>query len=539
MITINKIDFEPRDDCVYKYDYVSIYNEVEKKNSSAYKRAVYSKLVKTDLFFIVYFILGVSIANHPFVVQACKDVEDSPETNVLFVWARYHFKSTIITIASTIQYHLHHPNKCTGIFSYKKGAAEVFVKAIKTAYESKFLIWLFPDVLYKHPRHKAISWSTMNGITLKRDGVTRTQNTVQASGLTEGMLTGAHFDRRVYDDIETLDLCKNPDQLKMCFECFEMSKNLGTGLDDEIVIVIGTFFNFHQGPLKKIEKLRGYDDELLFSLSYKPATVDGNIDGEPVFISQDKLNSLKKESSFFPMQLLKPAPRDTLTLKSDFLVNVNADAVPGELYKFMIIDPAGDSKSNGYGGTDSWGIHIIGVEPKADALGTSNIYILDSLIQPMGESEVIYKMAQMYLSNGVILQTGYERVHNTTPAWLYHFQNLLKTRGVILSTDMNNLVILKHGNRNKKQRIADALHWPLLNGKIHISNGVPDIYRNRLREEMDKHPFWKDDGIDALSYIYDILDDFGFQYKVNKSEEIIEDDDFFYCSEQRTSWMGV
>ena len=56
---------------------------------------------------------------------------------------------------------------------------------------------------------------------------------------------------------------------------------------------------------------------------------------------------------------------------------------------------------------------------------------------------------------------------------------------------------------------------------------------------MDKHPFWKDDGIDALSYIYDILDDFGFQYKVNKSEEIIEDDDFFYCSEQRTSWMGV
>lgn len=538
MITINKIDFVPNKKCDYKHDYVAIYNRVQKRNSLSYKKAMYRELVKTDLFFIVYFVLGVSIANHPFVVQACKEVETAPVTNVLFVWARYHFKSTIITIAGTVQYHILNPSKCTGIFSYKKGASEVFVKAIKTAYESEFMIWLFPDVLYEIPKYNAPSWSIVNGITLKRKSTTRTQNTVQASGLTEGMLTGAHFDRRVYDDIETLDLCKSPEQLRLCYECFEMSKNLGTGLDDEIVIVIGTFFHFQEGPLKKIQKLLGYDNKKVFTLSIKPATENGLIDGTPVFISQDKLNSLKKDSSFYPMQLLKPAPRHTNKLKSSLLQDIDVRDIPSNLYQFMIIDPAGDSRSNGYGAKDSWGVHILGVEPVADAIGTSNIYILDSLIQPMGESAIIYKMAEMYFSNGVILQVGYERLQNITPAWLYHFQNILKTRGVILSTDMNNLVVLKHGNRNKHQRISDALHWPLLNGKIFISRGVPKVFVSRLREEMDKFPFWHDDGLDALSYVYDVLDKFGFHYKVNKQEALSEEC-FSYQLGGPTAWMGV
>ena len=56
-------------------------------------------------------------------------------------------------------------------------------------------------------------------------------------------------------------------------------------------------------------------------------------------------------------------------------------------------------------------------------------------------------------------------------------------------------------------RITSALQMPLLYGKIKISTTVPNVYRDVLREELNKFPFWQDGGIDALAYLYDILDD--------------------------------
>ncbi|MGA2467632.1 MAG: hypothetical protein ABSH06_25210, partial [Thermodesulfobacteriota bacterium] len=59
--------------------------------------------------------------------------------------------------------------------------------------------------------------------------------------------------------------------------------------------------------------------------------------------------------------------------------------------------------------------------------------------------------------------------------------------------------------------IESALAWPLNNGKLHVSKAVPYAYRERLKWEMEKFPFWHDDGLDALSYLYDIIKDFRFQ----------------------------
>lgn len=536
MITINKIKFKPRDDCTYKHDYVKISKEIRKRKSKSYQKKAYRKLIKTDLFFIVYFVLGVTIGNHPFVVAACREIEDGPRTNMLYVWARFHFKSTIITMAGTIQYHLNNPDHCTCIFSYKKGAAEKFVKTIKVAYESDFLVGLFPELLYYNPRYEATAWSTQSGIAINRENKSRPQNTVQASGLIEGMLQGEHFERRIYDDIETRDIMNSPEQLTKCFECFEMSKNLGTGMDSDIVIIIGTFFS-HQGPIVKIKNLKDFDKKPVYTLSLKPATDNGEEDGKPVFVSQKYLDSLKKDSTFASQQLLNPTAKHAVKLKSALLKVVPATDIPNNLYFFMVIDPAGDKTTNTRGsGKDSWAIHIIGVEPVADNIGASNIYIVDMFISTVGEAEAITLLAKMYFSSGLISQVGYERLGNITPAWLFHFQNILQQRGVLLSKEVGNLVLLKHKNRAKKQRITDALQLPLINGKIHISSGISEIFRIRLSEEMDKHPMWHDDGIDALAYIYDMLDDFGFQYKINRERKKLTMEPRYYGTH---GWMGI
>jgi hypothetical protein len=59
----------------------------------------------------------------------------------------------------------------------------------------------------------------------------------------------------------------------------------------------------------------------------------------------------------------------------------------------------------------------------------------------------------------------------------------------------------------KQARIVENLSWPLVNGKLWISTAIPSAYRERLKLEMSKFPYWHDDGLDALSYIYDMLKD--------------------------------
>ena len=265
-IVINGVKFSPRPDCEYKNDYVRIdyvlQNPSEwnaainappdvKLTIEQVQRTLFRHLVLTDLWFIVYFIMGIKAANHPFVVKMCKVVENAPATKVLHIWSRGHFKSVSITIAQTTQFHLANPDKCTCIFSYKKPAAEKFLGAIKANYEKEFLKFLFPDVLWARPDSDSPSWSVQNGISLIRKNDSRANKTVEASGLVEGMLTGGHFERRIYDDIETADSSDSPDEQEKILSRFDMSSNLDTKSDDDIEIVIGTFYS-HQGPNVKI-----------------------------------------------------------------------------------------------------------------------------------------------------------------------------------------------------------------------------------------------------------------------------------------------
>jgi hypothetical protein len=478
----NNITFREVEGCDYKYNYVKIARDLKAYGEPTLVKTL-RDLVRSDLFFLVYFVLGVPTANFPFVVSVCREVEEGPQDNVLDIWPRWHFKSTILTIAQTVQYHLIYPDRGTCIFSFTKTAADAFLQSIRLTYETVFLKFLFPDILFKNPSKESTSWSLKNGISLKRKtSATRKNQTVEATGLVSGMRQGSHYERLEYDDIETDDMKDSQEQLDKCLEKFKMSLNLRGGTPYDTKRIRGTFYS-HTGPLVRLLAEQYSDGTPIYTYRHKTLTKDGTPDG--------------------------------------------------------IIDPAG-SISKRRTDRDFWAIHIIGVNREMDALGASDLYILDTYIDQANESEIVFILHNMYWRNALIDQVSYERLGGITPGWMVHFVNGLQKRGVILSEDTQNLVPVRSKNQNKKQRITASLKLPLLNGKIHYLDSLNMKYMDHLKKEMSLHPAWHDDGIDALSYIYQAMEEYGYRWRVNWADQhipmsIMPSNSFRGGSD---SWMG-
>lgn len=474
-------------------------------------------LILNDLFFIVYFVLGegkinYKKINHLFVIDACNEVQNGPKTNTLDIWAREHLKSSIITIGETIQYVLGNPESSTCIFSYARPVAKKFLFELKMLFENSTLLKkCFPELLTDIEKRSPV-WSLDDGLILLGRKGNRKEPTIYASGLVEGMPTGMHFDRMVFDDLVTEDMAQSYEVMEKVKIKFDSAQNLG--MDGGVHRVVGTFYH-HNDPLVEIKDKKDIEGRPLYVFRLKPATKSGLGNDEPVFLSKERFEYLKTTKTFNCQQLLNPTPQGDQKLNAEFLQEVDRNLIPSDCYKFMVIDPAGDSENKK---GDSWAIHVVGVEPKSDELGISKIYIMDSFINPMSESEAVEQITRMYLNNGMIMQLGYERMMNTTPAWLSHVLNGLRKKGRYLSEDSKTLIPLSHGGRNKVHRIISALQWALNNSCIFISKGVSNVYRERLREEMNKFPYWHDDGLDALSYVYDMIKDFNF---VNRRDDYI------------------
>ena len=519
----------------YGHDFLAIqrWHQENGSNAQQFVRDCFEK----SLWFLVYFGLRVSIANDPWWIRACREVETGPDTNTLDLWSRDHGKSTIITIGDTIQRVLKDPEQRVGIFSYSRPTALSFLRGIKTALEqSELLKFAFPDILWADPQKEAPKWAEESGLRLKRTGFYK-EETIEAWGLIEGMPTGRHFSHRVYDDITTLDTVGTPEMIRKVKDAFDMSQNLGT--KDGTCRVIGTPYH-HEDCLMYIKDLADpVSGTKVYTTRLKPATVDGTFNGASAYLPETKLAALRtNRRTFASQQLLDPTPLGEQALDKNLLIEVSPAQIPLNLFKFMAIDPAGERLSDRRQG-DSWAMIVAGVEPYRDDLGASRIFILDMIIEPMNDVESVRSAVDMYTRNGQIRQLGIEKVGLSTAE--SHIAKALHARGRSVSVKSGSLVILRPAGRSKQQRVEGALAWPLSNSKIHISTSIPAAYRERLKLEMDKFPFWHDDGLDALSYIYDMVRDFRFgKFAEERNPEFDAwEKEFNKTDGKKDSWMYV
>lgn len=515
----------------YRYNYFELSQKLKDlQPSDPIVMKWYRALIKKDLFFIVYFHLNIKKANHPWVIDRCNEVQNDTDKgndiDVLDIWAREHFKSTILTTAKPIQKILRNPEERICIFSFKQDAARRFYEPIKTLFEKDtYLISLFPNILSNDQREYEL-WTRDLGFTVLRKGFYR-EPTLMWSALSEGMPTGMHFTGKIYDDIMTADMSKSPQDMERSKQMFDMSQNLrDSEMDTEVAltgryknheankddtvewqVIAGTPYHFND-TLKHIQSLENQDGTPAYKVRKYPATHNGNGDGRPVLLSQASLDRLKRDkASFSSQQLLNPLQDSNRSLNWNYLVKVSKEQLPKNLWKFLLVDPAGDTETNSTKG-DRWAIALLGVEPNRDDFGLSSVYILDLFIRRGEMDEIIRKICNMYMFGGRIVKLCVEKVATST--YEIHIANALKKFGRHLSVKNKNLMLLRPGARNKHQRIKSALNWPVTNGKVHYLDTIPSQDLATLKEEMDQFPLGSDDGLDILSYYVDAIKDYKF-----------------------------
>eukprot|EP01030_Chromulinospumella_sphaerica_P013763 gene13763-13546_t len=257
------------------YETLEFYNQFERAGPTPFDRAL---LGLNDLFYMLTGMCNRRDAIHPWLFDRCAEVEEEPN-NCLDLWARGHYKSTIITFARTIQDILEDPEQTIGIFSYSRQTAQKFLAQIMGELtRNEMLKTCYPDVLYWNPERESPRWGLSTGIVVKRQSNPK-EATVEAWGLVEGQPTGVHFKTLLFDDMIEQRNVTSPEQINKATEAWELSDNLGT-TEGTIRRYVGTRYLLGDTYQTMI-------DRKVVKVRLHPATHNGKENGKPVFLSEE------------------------------------------------------------------------------------------------------------------------------------------------------------------------------------------------------------------------------------------------------------
>lgn len=451
------------------------------------------ELIKVDRFYLLVKILKRKDMLHPWLYARCREVEAAPD-GYIDIWAREHFKSTIVTYGGVIQEVVRDPEITIGIFSHVKPIAKAFLAQIKREFEANEpLRTLFPEIFYEDPQRQSPSWSLDNGIIVKREGNPK-ESTIEAHGLVDGQPTAKHFKLLVYDDVVTQESVSTPDQISKTTEAWSMSDNLGSIGGRKWHL--GTRYHFAD-TYSEIMK-RGAAVPRIY-----PATEDGTPDGRPVLFPQTVWDAKKRdqlESTIATQMLANPLAGKQRMFNVEDLQTY--EVRPLTLMAYLLIDPARSVKKDS--------AHTAMVVLGVDSAG--NKYLLDGVDHKMDLMERWRWMRDLWyrwsVSPGVVgVQVGYERFGAI--ADLDYFKERQRIEGVRF--EIVELEWPREGEGSKKDRVQRL---------------VPDIKGHRFYL-----PYPTD--TDRLTAVQQRMAAQGYEYRLSRQIRCVDENENIYDVTER------
>jgi hypothetical protein len=472
-----------------------------------------------DRYYLLVKMLRRYDAWHPWIYARCREVETSPDGHC-DIWAREHYKSTIITFAGIVQEIIRNPEITVGIFSHTKPIAKSFLAQLQRELSVNLnLIHSFPEVFYENPEKDSPSWSLDAGITVKRQGNPK-EATVEAHGLVDGQPTAKHFQLMVYDDVVTRESVNTPEQIQKTTEAWSLSDNLGTVGGRKWII--GTRYHYADTYSFIIERHSA-------TLRKHPATHDGTLSGTPVLFTAEvwARKLIDQLEADVACQLLAD-PQAGHQRMFDIRDLRVYEYRPMTLMVYIMVDPAHSMRK----GSDHTAMAVIGVDY------AGNKYFLDGVDHRM---ELVDKWRNMrnlwekwHAETGVQgCHVGYER-YGAISDLAYFKEQMERER---LSFEISELEWPRSGEGSKNDRVQrltpdlknHRFYLPYPTDPEHLTSGqqrrVNEGYgyclsqrvrrldqdkklydvTERLRMQFSYFPFCeRKDLIDAVARIYDL-----------------------------------
>jgi len=404
-------------------------------------------LCLNDRYYLLIKMLRRYDAWNTWVYERCREVEANPD-GYCDIWAREHYKSTIITFAGGTQEILKDQESPKAIFSHTKPIAKGFLAQIKRELEAnENLKAAFPDVLYANPEFESPSWSLDAGLICKREGNPK-EATIEAHGLVDGQPTSKHFALMIYDDVVTRESVNTPEQITKTTEAWELSDNLGTMNGRKWII--GTRYHYADTYAEIIK--RGAAKARIY-----PATDDGTLDGVPVLFSATEWARRIRdqgEATVACQLLANPlAGHQRMFHVEDLQVY---EVRPLTLMAYLMVDPARSMKKD----SANTAMVVVGVD------SAGNKYLLDGVDHKMDLMDRWKWMRDLWAkwrsAPGVVgLHVGYEKYGAQADIDYFHERQRIERR----SFEIAELEWSRDGERSKVDRVQRL---------------VPDVRGHRL-----------------------------------------------------------
>ena len=317
-------------------------------------------MCQNDRFFLLVYGMNRGDVAHPWIYDRCREVEKEPEGH-LDLWSRFHYKSTIISLAGTVQEILKNPEITIGIFGHVLSLSKKRVAQIQRALEGARLVALFPEILHDKPPMRG--WSAENGLIVKRKG-NPNEPTVQACGLVDGQPIGAHYQLRIYDDIVTAESVSTPEQIAKTTAAWELSLALGIA-EGGRAWYCGTRYH----PCDT------YSELIQRKVLKERRRICYDYDMQAVLMPQKELDKIRRdmgERTFAAQMLQDPIGEGMRTFRDTWFQTIDVTKMPeaSSVNRYILIDSAGSKKKDRNDFSMYW---VVG-------LGRDkNYYILDAV----------------------------------------------------------------------------------------------------------------------------------------------------------------
>ena len=325
----------------------------------------------------------------------------------------------------------------------------------------------------------------MGGLIVRRESNPK-EATLEGWGLIDSMPTGSHFFGRIYDDVITEKFARTPDMIQKSTESWELSLNLGARGGFERYI--GTRYHYNDTYRTLLQRNAAIP-------RIYPATVDGQIEGEPVLLTREELADKRRKMGpyVFGCQMMQdPKADETQGFKREWLRHYESHH--GEsTNRYIIVDPANEKKK----GSDYTAIGVIGLG------GDRNYYLLDAVYDRLNLQERTKALIALH-RRWRPEKVGYEKYGKDTD--IEHIQyvqeqenyrfDIIPLKGITAKIDRIKRLIPIFA--------AYRMYLPQELYKTNYEGKSEDLIEKFINEEYDPFPVAvHDDFLDMLSRILD------------------------------------